>query len=144
MAFGLSKNREKPYLKTYQDLTQYNKPRCIFSVVPHFDIPRFVLLHSMSTNCSERRSISLGLKNIMIYVITFLIMTGKKCKTSCKYKNRTNIVSIDLSCILTYMNFSLSWYMHENQLKIISCSNPDIMSINDKTLQIKTMALTCV
>ena len=87
MAFGLSKNREKRYSKTYQDLIQYDKPKCIFSVVPHFDIPRFVLLHSMSTNCSERRSISLGLKNIMIYVITFLIMTGKKYKTSYNHIN---------------------------------------------------------
>ena len=103
MAFGLSKNRVKRYSKTCRDLIQYNKPKCIFSVVPHFDIPRFILLHSMSTNCSERRSISLGLKNIMIYVITFLIMTGKKCKTIEK-----NVILNSLSCIFAYRSNIIS------------------------------------
>ena len=117
MAFGLSKNRVKRYSKTYRDLIQYKKPKCIFSIVPHFDIPRFVLLHSMSTNCSERRSISLGLKNIMIYVITFLIMTGKKCKTIEK-----NIILNSLSCIFAYRSniISLLVIFYDMYIDVIS------------------------
>ena len=82
MAFGINKNRIKQYAKNGVSEAQYDKQKCILSVVPHFDTSRFVLLHSMSSNCSERRPLCLGLKNIMIYVITFLVMTGKKCKTS--------------------------------------------------------------
>ena len=82
-----SKTCNKRYARKCLSEVKYDKQKCIFSVVPHFDIPQFVLLHSMSSNCSERRSISLGLKNIMIYVITFLIMTGKKYKTSYNHIN---------------------------------------------------------
>ena len=121
MAFAINKIRIKRYSKNYQDSQQYNIQKCIFSVVPHFDIPRFVLLHSMSSNWSERRSISLGLKNIMIYVITFLIMTGKKCKTSCKYKKnskRYNLIKIVMSLHLYEQNFQLIWYFHEISISI--------------------------
>ena len=55
-----------------------HKQKCTF-LVP-FCIPRCLVMQLSPSNFLEKRSLSLGLKNIMVYVISFLVMTGKKRK----------------------------------------------------------------
>ena len=56
------------------NLGRYHKQKCTFAV-SRYDSSRFPM--QSASNTFEKKSLNLGLKNIMIYVMTFLVMTGK-------------------------------------------------------------------
>ena len=63
------------YIKTCVT-NQQQEQRCTLSVA--FDINRLFIHYT--SNSPGKRSLNLGLKNIMIYVISFLVMAGKRHK----------------------------------------------------------------
>lgn len=88
MACGINKNCSvKLHVKIFTNGRQYYKHNCTSFFVRHFDIPCRFFMHSAS-NSSEKLSLNLGLKNIMIYVMTFLVMTGKKHNRNYKLLNK--------------------------------------------------------
>ena len=94
MACGINKNCSvKLHVKICANGRQYYKHNCTSFFVRHCDIPRRFFMHSASSNSIEKRSLNLGLKNIMIYVMTFLVMTGKKHNKNYKLLKK-NIIYI--------------------------------------------------